>query len=308
MNVAAIDIGTNTVLLLVACVVDGRLDVREDEERFVRLGEGVDASGMISRSAVNRLVDTLLEYRSIIDRHAVDAIDVVATSAFRDAENRDEGAFRVMKRTGFEMRAISGELEAELTFLGGLSRLPASHERRLTLDIGGGSTELTAGRMDGGAARIDFSSSTSCGAIRIRERFFPAIPPTNVRIEEARRFIDREFASCSEHIRSEEIVGTSGTTCALAILENGCVIRESDSRMRPVELTRDQVRGWLDRLMRLSETEVLALNPDVMTGRTDVFGAAVLVLDRAMEASGADRLVVSDGGLRHGVARRLAGI
>jgi exopolyphosphatase / guanosine-5'-triphosphate,3'-diphosphate pyrophosphatase len=309
VTVGAIDIGTNTALLLVAEVIEGRITPVVDEERFVRLGDGVDASRMISVAAEVRLIEALTEYRAIVDRHRVELIDVVATSAFRDARNRDEVARRVIDRTGFEMRAISGDVEAELTFLGGLSRLPASDEQRLTLDIGGGSTEMTFGRIDDeGVVRIDHGASTPCGAIRIRERFFPTIPPSEEQIGQAQVFIDAAFAPSRDQVRSNEIIGTSGTTCALAILAHGRLAHESDGELRPVELTRGQVGVWLERLMKLGEEEVLALNPTVMSGRADVFGAGLLVLDRAMEAAGAERLVVSDGGLRHGVALRMAGV
>lgn len=301
VRVGVIDIGTNTALLLIADVNPDGLDVLVDDERFVRLGEHVDADGFIGAAALDRLVNTLRGYARQIRAHRIRRIDVAATSAFRDAANRESVARAVREQTGLEIRAINGDEEARLTFDGGLFCLGIKQGIHVTLDIGGGSTELTAGRIDAGNISIDRALSTRCGAIRIRERFFRSVPPDPDDVAAAMSFIDSELASFQDS--SREIVGTSGTTRALGILEGD--IQPTGQRRA---MSRDRIDEWLDRLMRLSPEEVLALNPHIMRGREDVFGAAVLVLSCAMHRLGAAELVISSGGLRHGLARRLAGV
>jgi exopolyphosphatase / guanosine-5'-triphosphate,3'-diphosphate pyrophosphatase len=302
VRVAAIDIGTNTALLLIAEAYGARLCTVVDREIFVRLGEGTDASGVIAESARRRLVDTLTQYASDMRELGVSEVRVTATSAYRDARNSADVAAEIEQRIGLVIEEISGEEEARLTFEGGVREAEFQGEA-ITLDIGGGSTELTLGSVDSDSVEIKHAVSTPCGAIRLRERFLEAVPASAQNILAAAEFVDAEIGSAAREMRSKSIIGTSGTTIALAVLEYGSV----GAGETPV-LTRERVDHWLGRVLRLSPEQLIRLNPEVMTGREDVFGMGLLVLSRAMEAIGADELMVSRGGLRHGVARQLLGI
>jgi exopolyphosphatase / guanosine-5'-triphosphate,3'-diphosphate pyrophosphatase len=302
LRVAAIDIGTNTALLLIAETTGDGLEVASDEERFVRLGEGVDGSGAISAAALTRLLETLHEYSKIVDAGGVERLDVVATSAFRDAANREEVALAVHEEIGFKIRPITGNEEAILTFEGGVSRLAEAGNRHVTIDIGGGSTEISRGHLREGRARLDRAVSTRCGAIRISERFFREQPPRTAEVRAAEDFIDAELIRL-DGLTCDVLVGTSGTTHALVGLEG-----RLPAPRRPVSIDRESVDAWSLRLLALSYSEVLDLNPALMTGRADAFPAGILVLSRVMHRVGATELAVSDGGLRHGVAWRLAAV
>src|SRR3954465_617828 len=172
--IAVVDLGTNSTRLLVAEVEDGR--VRELERRSVvtRLGEGVDASGRLAEAAMERVFDTLGESRELIDEHGAERVIAVATSAVRDSANGDELLDAMRERFDIDARTISGDEEAELTFLGATAAR-AGDQTTLVIDIGGGSTELVIGRA---GADPDFHVSTQAGSVRQTERHLHDDPPT----------------------------------------------------------------------------------------------------------------------------------
>ena len=218
MMSAAIDIGTNTVLLLIASIdTRGQLATLVDEQRVPRLGKGVDESGNINRSALNRLIDVLLEYRAMIADHGVESITVTGTSALRDAANRQHVLHRVRAATGFEITVLSGEDEALLSYRGAVSGL-AEGGSAVVLDIGGGSTEIISGEGES----ILFHTSRDVGAVRLTERFFRHDPPLPEEIQSALSTVRAAFADVPPFDETRcRLVGVAGTPTTLALLDQG---------------------------------------------------------------------------------------
>ena len=289
-RIATVDIGTNTALLLVADVGDGVLVPVYEEDRFVRLGQGVDAHRRLAPEAIARVLDALGAYKASADEHGADAFVIGATSASRDAQNLDDLAGRVRAELGLEYAVISGEEEALWSFRGACSAAP-DLDAACVLDIGGGSTEIVAGPTDGEPDRV----SVDVGSVRVTERFFSRLPPSPVEVRAAERFVADAFEGLAADARLP-LLGASGTTRTLGALEH------PDAPATPVPAA--SVRAWRDRLLGMSAAEVLTLDTERMQGRADVFAAGVLILDAFVARFGFEALTPSPRGLRHGLALR----
>jgi exopolyphosphatase/guanosine-5'-triphosphate,3'-diphosphate pyrophosphatase len=307
MRIAAIDVGTNTAQLLVAEVEGGRITRRVGtDERFVRLGEGVDASGQISAPARERLLDALQAQQQMAVEWGAEHITVGATSASRDAVNRQAVIDAVRRETGLSYEILSGEEEATWTFAAACDEHRDRTEPTVVIDIGGGSTELIAGR--GGAVgpdAIQHRCSLNIGCVRLTERFFDSQPPSREAVRRAADCIDAALEDAALPVASgATLVGTSGTTEALALVDAGpsSTIEALDDAARV--LSADAVRRWRTTVVSCSHSEVLALHPDAMPGRADVFPMGVLILDRFLRATGLDACRVSGHQLRHGLILR----
>ena len=218
MRLAGVDIGTLTCRLLIADLApDGQLRTVRSDRRILRLGEGVDRTKRLTVAAMDRVVQCLKEWREIIDASHVDATAVVATSAVRDAENRDEFLDRVKREAGFDVELISGEEEARRTMLGIRSGLPDSVTDVLALDIGGGSTEFILERP----GQKPVVRSIDIGVVRLCERLLRHDPPTEEEIRQAREWVARETRSAvvgMGNYQTATFVGTAGTITSLAAM------------------------------------------------------------------------------------------
>lgn len=307
MRIATIDVGTNTALLLIAEVGPGGMHPLHQAQRFVRLGEGVDAEGRIGAAALARLRAALLDYRALMETWQVEAVVVGATSASRDAENRDAVVDFVYRETGLPYEILSGEEEAAWTFAGAVSAFDDVTGPCAVLDIGGGSTELIVGAGAPGhfsAEALHFRQSLNVGAVRLTERFFSAQPPAPEEVAAAEAFTRDLLARWRAPLDAAvPFIAAAGTATSLALVHGGAATWEA---LPPGadRLTAAQVAAWRARLLRLTVEEVLALNPPVMTGRADVFPAGILILDCYLRHLGVPRCRVSPRGLRHGLALR----
>jgi exopolyphosphatase / guanosine-5'-triphosphate,3'-diphosphate pyrophosphatase len=302
--VAAIDVGTNTAKMVVAAPGEaGGLHVRHEARCFIRLGEGVDAARTIQPAALERLRAALLELRDAAHAHGAERIFVGGTSASRDARNRDALIAFVRATTGLDYSIVSGDDEAALSFAGALSAFPGTTGPCAVVDIGGGSTEVVGGTP--GEAGFDFRTSLDVGSVRLTERCFTAQPPPPDQVEGAARLVQEALvASGIPHDPDRLLVGAAGTTGALARLHFG-FRRWEETGPGPLVLTAADVRAWRDRLGALTFEQTLALNPEVMHGRADIFLAGLVVLDEVMRHLGAPALRISPRGLRHGYALRM---
>lgn len=304
-RIGVIDIGTNTALLLVASWDDGRLVPMHSASGFVRLGEGIDASRRVGAPALGRLRHVLASHVKEASDYGVHSFIVTGTSASRDASNSDDIRSVVREETGADLRILSGEEEARVTFAGALAGLTGQDagmqdESVVTVvDVGGGSTECVQGPVDGSV--MTFKQSLDMGSVRMSERFFTSQPPDAREIEAAsdacRKIMDQELTGIE---RSKLCIGASGTAVLLALLhgEDG----RGEQPLTGNVLAYEEVVKWTDHLLSLSADEVLALIPTHAKGREDVFPAGVLMLRLVMEHVGAERLCVSPYGVRHGVA------
>jgi len=307
MRIAAIDVGTNTAQLLVAEVEDGNISRRVGtDERFVRLGEGVDARGRISAVAQERLLGALQTQRQLAAEWGAEHITVGATSASRDAANRQDVVEAVRRATGLPYEILSGDEEAIWTFAAACDEYRNQTVPTVVIDIGGGSTEIIVG--EGGATgpdAVQYWRSVNIGSVRLTERFVDGQPPSDAAVQQATSSIDAALADVDLPAGPTAVlIGTSGTTEALALVHAGpsSTFDTLDEAARVIPAS--AVRGWRDELLTRSVDAVKALHPDAMHGRADVFPMGLLILDRFLRRTGFGALRVSAHQLRHGLVLR----
>ncbi len=296
---AGIDIGTLTCRLLIADLTPGQplQEVRSDR-RILRLGEGVDRTRRLSPVAMNRVIHCLQEWRNVITACHVEAFSVVATSAVRDAENRDSFLKRVKREAGFDVDVISGEEEARRTLLGIRSGLPAGVTDILALDIGGGSTEFILD-LQGQKSMIH---SIDIGVVRLCERLLHHDPPTDEEVSLAREWITRETKSAVAGLgdyRRATFVGTAGTITSLAAMAQKLLTYEP-ARIHNYILKLDTVRELEYQLIRRTKAERIGL-PGLEKNREEVIAAGAIIIRTIMETLSQEECLVSDLGLREGV-------
>jgi exopolyphosphatase/guanosine-5'-triphosphate,3'-diphosphate pyrophosphatase len=302
MRVAAIDIGTNTVLLLVAEKRDGHLVAVEEHATITRLGQGVDKTRQLAPEAVERTNACLDRYAEIVERLGVSRTDVVGTSAMRDAGGGDAVRTHVKNRFGVDARTISGDEEARLTFAGALSGLSLPDGRVVVFDIGGGSTEVVDG--DRTTRAITFAHSYDVGSVRLTERHVRSDPPTDAEREAVAHAASDAFASVPATVRGAPVVGIAGTITTLAAVSLGMATydgaRVHGHTMPLAELER--VVAMLARVPLEERRTIAGLEPK----RADVIIAGGLVALAFLRHVGAASVVVSDRGVRWGLADVLA--
>lgn len=297
---AAIDIGTNTVLLLIADKQEGYINVIHEEQRIPRLGQGVDESKILHQDSIDRVFAALSEYKQIIDKHypEVDEVLVTATSAVRDAKNRDAFLGLINTELGFKVNLLSGDEEARCTFLGALSTIPLEEDKpAFVLDIGGGSTEIALGSKKG----IERYHSFDMGSVRFKERFLVSDPPSQESIIACRKEIQRLYSSqvfqTPQEITGVAVAGTA-TTLAAIDLE----MKEYDANvLNGYTLDNDTLSKHISTFSAHTYEKLLDQNPVFLKGREDIFLAGLLILEGFMSFYKIDQIKVSTGGIRHGV-------
>ena len=304
MRLAGVDIGTLTCRLLIADVPsDGRLIEVRSERRILLLGEGVDQTKRLSVVAMDRVLQCLSEWRALIDASHVDATAVVATSAVRDAVNRDEFLDRVKREAGFEVELISGEEEARRTLLGIRSGLPHGVTNLLALDIGGGSTEFILDRP----GQPSIVRSIDIGVVRLCERLLHHDAPTGEEVRQAREWIARETkvaVAGMDNYQTATFVGTAGTITSLAAMAQKLPAYEP-LRIHNYTLKLDTIRDLEQTLLSRKKTDRAGL-PGLEKGREEVIAAGAIIIRTIMETLGASSVLVSDLGLREGILLKLA--
>jgi exopolyphosphatase/guanosine-5'-triphosphate,3'-diphosphate pyrophosphatase len=310
MPFATIDVGTNTAQLLVVERDGDGIRRLHAAERFVRLGEGVDASGRIRDAAQDRLLATLDEHKQAARDHGAEEILVAGTSALRDAANRDAVLDRVQQELGLSVEILSGDEEAAWSFAAACAAFDNLTGPCLVVDVGGGSTELVAGRNpsshrpDYPAAIVD-RASLDVGCVRLTERCFDAQPPSASAVDTATRLIDDALARAAIDAGGDPtLIGTAGTATALALVHLGPDSTWDALHGGGFALTHTDVQHWRENLLSLTVDDILDLHPDAMAGRADVFTVGVLLLDRVLVHYNRDAFRVSPYELRHGLALR----
>jgi exopolyphosphatase/guanosine-5'-triphosphate,3'-diphosphate pyrophosphatase len=304
MRLAGVDIGTLTCRLLIADLPPGgKLREVRSERRILRLGEGVDRTKQLSIASMNRVVQCLMEWRGMIDVSHVDAAVAVATSAVRDAANRDEFLDRVKREAGFEVELISGEEEARRTMLGIHSGLPQGVTDVLALDIGGGSTEFILDRP----GQNPVVRSIDIGVVRLCERLLHHDPPTVEELHQAREWIARETKTAVAGIgnyQTATFVGTAGTITSLAAMAQK-LPTYGPARIHNYRLQLDTIQELEQTLLSRKKADRAGL-PGLEKGREEVIAAGAIIIRTVMETLGMTSILVSDLGLREGVLIDLA--
>lgn len=297
---AGIDIGTNTILMIIgaAAVQEEEWTVLEDQHRIARLGEGLDATGLITEGAVARASVILEDYRKLCSDYGVTTIDAVATSALRNAMNGSEVKAVLEAVIQAPIEVLSGQDEAFITFSGVAAKCvnPCT-----VIDIGGGSTEYIAG-----FSRIVYAAhSQEFGAVRFTERFGLGQLPSASNVSLARNVVHRELVSVQNDLKrfaNEDIIAVSGTPTSLAILDLGLTSFDKE-KIEGHVLTAEAVSYWADRLLRMSQQD-RAILPGIDPNRIDILPAGALILDESLKMLQYAHCSVSVKGLRHGVMMR----
>ena len=306
--VAAIDCGTNSIRLLIADRVDGRLHDVHREMRIVRLGQGVDATGEFAPDALERTRLALLDYAELLQRHNVTKVRMVATSATRDAANRDDFFTMTAEILGAVVpgaiaEVITGSEEAALSFAGAVGELDAAAGPFVVVDLGGGSTEVVLGDSAGVVA----SYSADIGCVRMTERCLHSDPPTAAEVADAREVVRERLGEALQVVpveRARTWVGLAGTFTTLSALAHRMPTYDSEA----IHLSRVGLPELLEvceELIVMPRAQRAALGP-MHEGRVDVIGGgAIVVQELAAELerrAGITELVVSEHDILDGIA------
>ncbi len=298
MRVAAVDCGTNSIRLLVADVEGRSKSDVQREMRVVRLGQDVDRTGRLAPEAVERTRVALVDYATTCRELGVERTRMVATSASRDAENREDFRAMVVDVLGVEPEVISGDEEAALSFDGATRGLDPADGPFLVMDIGGGSTELVLGTTAVEAAR-----SVDVGCVRLTERHLAGDPPTAQEVRAAEADVDAALAQVREVVpveRARTAVGLAGSVTTVAALALDLPAYDSE-RIHLSRIPAADVRTVTDRLLAMTRAERAAL-PVMHPGRVDVIGAGALVLATLVDRLGLPEVLVSESDILDGIA------
>jgi exopolyphosphatase / guanosine-5'-triphosphate,3'-diphosphate pyrophosphatase len=310
-RVAAIDCGTNSIRLLIADLSDGVLHDVHREMRIVRLGEGVDATGRFAPEALARTHAALADYAELLRTHSVSTVRMVATSATRDAANRDEFFAMTAEVLGEAVpgavaEVITGIEEAALSFHGAVGELDDTAAPFVVVDLGGGSTEVVVGEHD-----VEASYSADIGCVRLTERCLHSDPPTAVEIDAARTVVRLALDTALEVVpveRARTWVGVAGTFTTLSALAQRMAAYDAAA----IHLSRvgfDELSTVCEDLIAMTRQQRAALGP-MHEGRVDVIGGGAIVVQELMRElrtrAGIDELVVSEHDILDGIALSLA--
>ena len=297
---AAIDCGTNSTRLLVA----GDGGTLERLMRITRLGQGVDATGRLADEAIDRTVAVLREYRAVMDRHGVERVRMTATSAARDASNRDRFFEAATEAVGVTPELLGGEEEGRLSFRGATAELDPADGPFLVVDIGGGSTEFAFG-----TGEPEGVLSADIGCVRLTEKFLHSDPPAAEELSQAfdivRGHLDDVAREIPSVVEAKRFVGLAGTITTMAAVEIGLPVYDRD-RVHHFVLT----RAAAEDVFRTLATEPRRLrvhNPGLEEARADVIVGGAVILVGIMRYFELDECLVSESDILDGLVASLRG-
>lgn len=297
-RVAAIDCGTNSIRLLIADITNGKFQEVLRTMEIVRLGQGVDENKSFHPDAIVRTLTAVKSFRDLIASKGVEKIRFCATSATRDAANRDLFIDGVREILGVQVEVIPGEEEARLSFLGATKELDQNQSPFLVVDIGGGSTEFVLG-----SEKVDSAKSVNIGCVRMSERHLTSQPPTMDQI--AKAIVDIDFAisqaaSVVPITTAKSLIAVAGTATTVA----AAALELSEYDRYAIHLSRisaEKVHKVAQMFQSMSKDKIASLGY-MHPGRVDVITAGSLVLSRIMAATGASEFVASESDILDGIA------
>lgn len=297
-RVAAIDCGTNSIRLLIADITNGKFQEVLRTMEIVRLGQGVDENKSFHPDAIVRTLTAVKSFRDLIASKSVEKIRFCATSATRDAANRDLFIDGVREILGVQVEVIPGEEEARLSFLGATKELDQNQSPFLVVDIGGGSTEFVLG-----SEKVDSANSVNIGCVRMSERHLTSQPPTMDQIARAIVDIDlaiTQAASVVPITTAKSLIAVAGTATTVA----AAALELSEYDRYAIHLSRisaEKVHKVAQMFQSMSKDKIASLGY-MHPGRVDVITAGSLVLSRIMAATGASEFVASESDILDGIA------
>ena len=301
-RVAAIDCGTNSIRLLIADVSGGNLREIYRGMEIVRLGQGVDKNKSFNPDAIDRTLRATELFASEIRRRGAQAIRFCATSATRDASNRDLFIDGVKAILGIEPEVISGEQEAELSFIGATHQLNQIGAPYLVVDIGGGSTEFVYGMKT-----VEAAVSENIGCVRMSERHLNSSPPSKAAIDLAIADIDSAIKNAATKVpinNTKTLIAVAGTATTVAAAALGLESYDRDL-IHLSRISSEKTHQVCQNFLTLERSEIASLGY-MHPGRVDVIAAGSLVLSRIMALSGASEFVASESDILDGMALLLA--
>jgi exopolyphosphatase/guanosine-5'-triphosphate,3'-diphosphate pyrophosphatase len=293
MKYASIDIGTNTVLLMIAELSD-RIEEIYDTAIITRLGEGLKQTGFLSTNAMERTLNALRHYKAVADDCRVKEILCVGTAALREAKNADTFVELVKRELSLTVRVISEHDEAYYTYLSVREGMINATQDMVIIDIGGGSTEIIFGDR---ANFIDFVS-LPVGSVKLTEMFIKHDPPTEDEIIFLRDYI-RSFLRLPFGENVKVIVGTAGTVTTLGSIGIGLYEWDKE-KIHGTMMKREHIDDVVHQLLKRAARERAHL-PGMEKGREDIIPQGIIILQEVMEYLGADELMIDANGVRHGV-------
>lgn len=298
MKIAAIDIGTNSMRFLL-CEIEGNIITKKEKELIItRIGKGVSKTGMISENSMKKNIDALKYFKNKADRYGAQEVYTIATSAVRDASNREAFVSDALIQAGVKVRIISGEEEAELGHKGVMSEIQNPQESILVIDIGGGSTELIFGSKD----KIDYSISISAGAVRMTEQFVTRNPISSKDVENMENRLNELFCEPLEYLNKKRIdrivaIGGTATTTAsifhdMSIYDPG-IVHNTVINLSFIDSTFKRLKD-----MTIHERwDVKGLQKE----RADVMPAGIYILQHLIKGLKKDRVIISENDNLEGI-------
>jgi exopolyphosphatase/guanosine-5'-triphosphate,3'-diphosphate pyrophosphatase len=303
VRVATLDIGTNSVLLLIAETGPNGLVPLFERATITRLGEGVDRTRRLAPAARERTLACIEEYARDIARYGVAHSAAVGTSALRDAQGGASFTAELARVLGFTPQVIDGQREAELTFRGALSGLTLGAGNLAVFDVGGGSTEIVQGTLGPTRAEVTSAVSLDIGSVRLFERHITGDPPSADEMARVDADIAAALATAPPPSAQATLVGVAGTVTTLASIALELDVYDP-ARVHGARLTLATVRELSDKLARLPVAErrqLTGLDPR----RADVIVVGAAIVLSVLRAHSQSELVVSDRGVRFGLAEEL---
>ena len=296
MKIAALDLGTNTFLCLIAeGDPTGLTHIYADLSQVVRLGQGVGQTGEFHPEALIRAKDCLTEFKKAMDHHKVEHILAMATSAARDARNGSE-LFKICEDLKIPLQIIPGQDEARITYAGALVGHTQDQETCLVVDVGGGSTECILGQGD----KIIFSESLNIGGVRLTEKWITQQPVPALEQDKLSQYIDSQLQTILpelKKIKIDKIIAVAGTPTSIAGIEVGGF---DAIKVDGLFLSKERLKFWAQEFARTSVVEKQTKYN--LGGRADIIFSGSLILLNLLGALQAEGLTVSTKGVRYGVA------
>ncbi|PID59299.1 MAG: hypothetical protein CR986_06745 [Ignavibacteriae bacterium] len=295
MNLASIDIGSNTVILLIAKIEKGNLQVIENRFESPRLGKNLTYGGKILDEKIEKLLNILTDYKKIIETYKCYKTIITATNAMRIAANSDEIISLVKNKLDMNVEIIEGKKEAELSYWGASSTLSQVNSK-VVIDIGGGSTEIIYGNNN----EILFKNSFQIGVVSLTEEFLRKPPYSEGQIELATEHLKKIFEPISFSIPKKiPTIAVAGTPTTLSCIKQGIEIYD-ENKIENSTLNNKDMLLLYNKLVRLTPKQILTNYKEIVRGREDVIFAGLLILKYFMELTKLSRIYISCRGLRYG--------
>ena len=296
MIIASVDIGTNTVLLLIAEVDETSFEITPllNEYKMPRIGRGLILSERITVERIEKLLTVLSEYKSIISKYNVDNVLVTATNALRIAANAPEIVERIKKQLSWNVNIISGKTEAEFAFLGAVP-VSTKNKNILVIDIGGGSTELILGNENS----IEYRKSFPIGSVSVTENYLKNSPPLDMGLRELKIHLETIFTEIKNMVAPDLTYSIAGTPTTLFCMMNE-IKSFDDSIVEGGILKHGDIANLIQELQKLSSEEIRNDYGKIMRGREDIILGGSIILLNIMELLHLSNVIVSSRGVRYG--------